>query len=43
MGKNQISSFACNAIKSFSNNDKWREQRGVSQRRVGEALRFNQN
>lgn len=33
MGKNQISSFACNTIKSFSNNDKWREQRDVSQLR----------
>lgn len=31
MGKNQISSFACNTIKTFSNNDKWKEQRDVNQ------------
>lgn len=50
MGKNQISSFACNTIKTFSNNDKWREQRDVSQPRqwerkdsIGEPLQFNEN
>jgi len=33
MGRNQISSFACNTIKTSSNDDKWRQQRGVSQPR----------
>lgn len=31
MGKNWISSFACNTIKSLWNNEKWREQQDVSQ------------
>lgn len=48
MGKNQISSFACNTIKTFSNNDKWKEQRDVNQLHVRErekkkALDFNKN